>query len=69
MCEVSAVIWGAMKSAGVGPLCFVKFKVNTAVHQNLLGHFIPLSAVKLYGDAEFFFQQDLTPANQVMTVK
>ena len=48
-----------MSSAGVGPLCFVKSKVNTAVYQEILEHFMLLSADKLYGDADFLFQQNL----------
>lgn len=30
----SAMIWGSMSSAGVGPLCFIKTRVNTAIYQN-----------------------------------
>ncbi len=40
-----------MSSAGVGPLCFIKSKVNAAVYQELLEHFMLPSADKLYGDA------------------
>ncbi len=29
-----------MSSAGVGPLCFLRSKVNTAVYQEVLEHFI-----------------------------
>ncbi len=31
----SVMIWGAMSSAGVGPLCFLRSKVNTAVYQEV----------------------------------
>ncbi len=41
------MIWGAMSSAGVGPLCFLKTKVTEPVYQ----------------DADFIFQQDLSPAH------
>ncbi len=51
-----------MSSAGVGPLCFLKSTVNTAVYQDILEHFMPPSADKLYRDADFIFQQDLAPA-------
>ncbi len=34
------MIWGAVTSAGVGPLCFIKSKVNAAVYQEILEHFI-----------------------------
>ncbi len=32
----SVRVWGAMSSAGVGPLCFLRSKVNTAVYQEVL---------------------------------
>ncbi len=53
-----SVIWAAMSSAGVGPLCFIKCKVNAAVYQGILEHFMLTSADKLYGDADFIFQKD-----------
>ena len=59
----SVMIWGAMSSAGVGPLCFIKSRVNAAVYQEILEHFMLPSADKLYGDADFLFQQDLAPAH------
>ncbi len=55
----SVMIWAAMSSAGVGPLCFLKSTVNTAIYQNILEHFMLPSVDKLYGDADFIFQQDL----------
>ncbi len=54
-----------MSSAGVGPLCFLRSKVNTAVHQEVLEHFMLPAADQLYGDADFIFQQDLAPAHTV----
>ncbi len=59
-CEVSTVsVWAAMSSAGVGSLCFLKSTVNAAIHQDIIEHFMLPSADKLYGDADFIFQQDL----------
>ncbi len=55
----SVMIWAAMSSAGVGPLCFLKSTVNADIYQ----HFMLPSADKLYGDADFIFQQDLAPAH------
>ncbi len=52
-----------MSSAGVGPLCFLRSKVNTAVYQEVLEHFMLPAADQLYGDADFSFQQDLAPAH------
>uniref|UniRef100_A0A9J8CZN1 Transposase Tc1-like domain-containing protein n=1 Tax=Cyprinus carpio carpio TaxID=630221 RepID=A0A9J8CZN1_CYPCA len=55
----SVMVWDAMSSAGVGPLCFLRSKVNTAVYQEVLEHFMLPDADQLYGDADFIFQQDL----------
>ncbi len=63
----SVMIWGAMSSAGVGPLCFIKSKVNAAIYQEILEHFMLPSADKLYGDADFILQQDLAPAQSAKT--
>ncbi len=59
----SVMVWGAMSSAGVGSLCFLRSKVNTAVYQEVLEHFMLPAADQLYGDADFIFQQDLAPAH------
>ncbi len=58
-----------MSSAGVGPLCFLRSKVNTAVYQDILEHFLLPSADKLYGDADFIFQQDLALAHTAKGTK
>ncbi len=66
-CEFpSVMIWAAMSSAGVGPLCFLKSTVNAAIYQEILE--LP-SADKLYGDADFIFQQDLAPAHTAKSTK
>ncbi len=62
------MIWAAMSSAGVGPLCFLKSTVNAAIYQEILEHFMLPSADKLYGDADFIFQQDLAPAHTLPNV-
>ncbi len=54
------MIWAAMSSAGVDPLCFLKSTVNAAIYQETL---------ELYGDADFIFQQDLTPAHTAKGTK
>ncbi len=46
------------------PLCFLKSKVNAAVYQEILEHFMLPSADKLYGDADFLFQQDFSISPQ-----
>ncbi len=63
----SEMIWAAMSSAGVGPLCFLKSTVNAVIYQEMFEHFMLPSADKLYGDADFIFQQDLAPAHTAKT--
>ncbi len=65
----SVMIWAAMSSAGVGPLCFLKSTVNAAIYQEILEHFMLPSADKLYGNADFIFQQDLAPAHTAKGTK
>ncbi len=65
----SVMIWAAMSSAGVGPLCFLKSTVNAAIYQEILEHFMLPSTDKLYGDAYFIFQQDLAPAHTAKGTK
>ncbi len=65
----SVMIWAAMSSAGVGLLCFLKSTVNVAIYQEILEHFMLPSADKLYGDADFIFQQDLAPAHTAKVPK
>ncbi len=65
----SVMIWAAMSSAGVGPLCFLKSTVNAAIYQEILEHFMLPSADKLYGDADIIFQQDLAPAHTAKGTK
>ncbi len=49
----SVMIWGAMSSAGVGPLCFLKTNVTAPVYQEILEHFMLPSADQLFKDADF----------------
>ncbi len=65
----SVMIWGAMSSAGVGPLCFVKTNVTAPVHQYILEHFMLPSADQIFKDADFIFQQDLAPAHTAKSTK
>ncbi len=63
------MIWAAMSSAGVGPLCFLKSTVNAVIYQDILEHFMLPSADKFYGDGDFIFQQDLAPAHTAKGTK
>ncbi len=65
----SVMIWGAMSSAGVGPLCFLKTNVTSPVYQEILEHFMLPSADQLFKDADFIFQQDLAPAHTAKSTK
>ncbi len=65
----SMIIWAAMSSAGVGPLCFLKSTINAAIYQDILEHFMLPSADKLYGDADFIFQENLAPAHTAKGTK
>ncbi|KAI2648769.1 Transposable element Tcb2 transposase [Labeo rohita] len=64
----SVMVWGAMSSAGVGPLCFLRSKVNAAVYQDVLEHFMFPAADQLNGDADFIFQQDLALAHSAKAI-
>ncbi len=63
------MIWGAMSSAGVVPLCFLKTNITAPVYQELLEHFMLLSADQLFKDADLIFQQDLAPAHTAKSTK
>ncbi len=65
----SVMIWGAMSSAGVGPLCFLKTNVTAPVYQEILEHFMLPSADQLFKDADFIFQQVLAPAHTAKSTK
>ena len=41
----------------IGPLCFIKSKVNTPFYQYVLEHFMIPSAGKLYGEAIWFYSR------------
>ncbi len=64
----SVMIWAAMSSAGVGPLCFLKS--SQRIH--LPGNFRALHASfcwQLFKDADLNFQQDLAPAHTAKSTK
>ncbi|KAJ7319862.1 hypothetical protein JRQ81_019373 [Phrynocephalus forsythii] len=61
------LIWGAMSSAGVGPLCCIKSRVNTAIYQEILQHLMLPSTDELYAD--FIFHQELEPAHTAKSTK
>ncbi len=65
----SVMIWGAMSSAGVGPLCFLKTNVTAPIYQDILEHFKLPSADQLFKDADFIFQQDLAPVHTAERTK
>ncbi len=65
----SVMIWGAMSSTGVGPLCFLKTNITAPVYQDIFEDFMLPSADQLFKDADFIFQQDLAPAHSAKSTK
>ncbi len=63
------MIWGAMSSADIGPLCFLKTNITAPVYQYILEYFMLSSADQLFKDADFIFQQDLLPAHTAKSSK
>ncbi len=63
------MILGAMSSAGVVPLCFLKTNVTAPAYQEILDHFMLSSADQLFKDADSIFQQDLAPAHTAKSTK
>uniref|UniRef100_A0A8C4ZPW4 SHSP domain-containing protein n=1 Tax=Gadus morhua TaxID=8049 RepID=A0A8C4ZPW4_GADMO len=61
----SVMVWGAMSSAAVGPLCFLRSRVNAAVYQEVLEHFmLPAfncdpSGFTVHVDVKLFSPEDL----------
>ncbi len=63
----SVMIWAAMSSAGVGPLCFLKSTVNAAIYQEI---FRALHASFCWQALwRCWFQQDLAPAHTAKGTK
>ncbi|KAL0164206.1 hypothetical protein M9458_039959, partial [Cirrhinus mrigala] len=59
----TAAEWSKVMKRGEAqnPRC-LRSKVNAAVYQDVLEHFMLPAADQLYGDADFIFQQHLAPA-------
>ncbi len=57
------MIWDAVTSAGVSPLCFIKSKVNAAIYQEILEHFMLPTADKLIKMLISFSSRTLAPAH------
>ncbi len=65
----SVMIWVAISSAGVGPLCFLKTNVTAPVYQEILEHFMLPSVDQLFKVDDFIFQQDLAPGHTAKSTK
>ncbi len=68
------MIWGAMSSAGFGPICFFENQRHcTRLPRNFgalhASCFLLPSADQLFKDADFIFQQDLAPAHTAKSTK
>ncbi len=64
----SVMIWGAVTSAGVGPLCFIMSKINAGDYQETLEHSKLVSRWKHNGDADFFYSRTLVSAHSDKTL-
>ncbi len=60
----SVMIWGAMSSADVGPLCFFENQ-----HHPFTNKFRTTYADQLFKNADFIFQQDLASAHTAKSTK
>lgn len=56
------MIRGAIYSASIGELCFLKFKVSKTKYQNVLEDYMIPSDENPCGDTELIFQQNLVTA-------
>ncbi len=65
----SVMIWGAMSSADIGPLCFLKTNVTSSVYKEIMEHFMFPSASQFFKDADLIFQQDLAPVHTAKSTK
>ncbi len=73
--EVQCEVFTVSDDLGCHVICwcwstvFSESTVNAAIYQEILEHFMLPSADKLYGDADFIFQQDLAPAHTAKGTK
>ncbi len=65
----SVMIWGAMSSAGVGPLCFLKTNVTATRYQEFWSTSCFLLLTSFLKMPDFIFQQDLAPAHTAKSNK
>ncbi len=65
----SVMIWVAMSSAGIGPMCFLKTNFTAPFYQYILEHFMFPSADQFFKDADLIFQLDLAPAHTTKSTK
>ncbi len=62
-------VWSFHSQWWFGLPCHLLVLVHCAIYQDILEHFMLPSADKLYGDADFIFQQDLAPAHTAKGTK
>ncbi len=65
----SVMIWAAMSSAGVGPLCFLKSTVNAAIYQEIFRALHASFCWQALWRCCFIVQQDLAPAHTAKGTK
>ncbi len=62
-------VWSVHSQWWFGLTCHLLVFVHCVFYQETLEHFMLPSADKLYGDADFIFQQDLAPAHTAKGTK
>ncbi len=65
----SVMIWAAMSSAGVGPLCFLKSTVNAAIYQEIFRALHASFCWQALWRCCFIVQRDLAPAHTAKGTK
>ena len=65
----STMVWGGTSAAGVEPLCFLRTNVTAAVYEEVLEHFLLLTAEQLFGGDEFTFQHNLALVHNAKSIK
>ncbi len=66
----SVMIWAAMSSVGVGPLCFLKSTVNAAIYQEILQQFHAFLLLTSFMEMLISFSsRDLAPAHTAKGTK
>ena len=64
----SLMVWGCFSASGVGEICIIDGKMDSAKYQNILRNHLRPSALKLIGE-DYVFQQDNDPKHTSKSTK